>query len=134
MIVIRKSLGAICLMVALVTLGAYYFNAADPEAAIPIWLVLDVFIIVSIALTIVINVCDSLKARRDPNAHLRQLPRDVITVVSALALMLFVNNHLLFALPHRTENVALWQFLDPAAVAILSWEGISLLRSRTANG
>jgi hypothetical protein len=112
----------------LVTLGTYYFDATDPEAAVPIWYVVDIFVSVAMFLTVLVNVVDSLRVRRDPTAHLRQLPRDAITVIAAFVLMLFLRNHLLFALPHRTENVELWQFLDPAAVAVLTWEGIALVR------
>ena len=128
---LRKPLGVFCLLVALATLALYYFNTADPEAAIPIWKVVDVFVIVAIALTVLVNVMDSWRIRRDPTAHLRQLPRDAITVAAAFVLMLFLHNHLLFVLPNATENVALWQYLDPAAVAVLAWEGIALLRSAT---
>ena len=125
----RKPLGILCLLTALVFLGLYYYNVADPEAAIPIWIVVDVFISVAMFLTVVVNVVDSLRARRDPDAHLRQLPRDIITVIAAFVLILFLHNHLSFALPHRTENVPLWQYLDPAAILVLAWEGIALVRS-----
>ena len=129
MLIARKSLGVLCLIIALVTLGTYYFNAADPMAAVPIWYVVDIFVSVAIFLTVLVNVCDSLHVRRDPSAHLRQLPRDVITVIAALVLMVFLHNHLLFALEPGSENVGLWLYLDPAAVAVLTWEGISLVRS-----
>lgn len=125
----RKSLGVLCLLTALATLGTYYFNADDPEAAIPIWYVVDIFVSVAIFLTVVVNVVDSLRIRRNPEAHLRQLPRDAVTVVAAFVWMLFLHNHLLFALEPGSENVELWQYLDPAAVAVLAWEGIALLRA-----
>ncbi len=134
MLFARKSLGVLCLLTALVTLGLYYFNAVDPVAAIPIWYVLDIFIGVAIFLTLVVNVADSLRIRRDPSAHLRQMPRDVITVIAALAMMLFLHNHLLFALEPGSENVGLWLYLDPVLIAVLSWEGISLVRSRAQPG
>ena len=127
---IRKPLGVLCLLTALVTLGMYYFNAADPLAAIPIWYVLDIFVSVGIFLTVVVNIVDSLRIRRAPSAHLRQLPRDVITVIAALVLMVFLHNHLLFALEPGSENIGLWLYLDPAAIAVLTWEGIALVKSR----
>ena len=130
MVILRKALGALCLLTALVTLGLYYFNAADPETAIPIWYVVDIFVSIAIFLTVVVNVCDSLRVRRDPDAHLRQLPRDAITVVAAFVLMLFLHNHLLFALEPGSEDIALWKYLDPAVVVVLAWEGIALARSR----
>ena len=130
MLTLRKALGVLCLLTGLVTLGMYYFNAADPEAAIPIWLVVDVFISVALFLTVVVNVCDSLRVRRDPSAHLRQLPRDVITVIASIVLMLFLHNHLLFALEPGSEDIALWKYLDTAAIAVLGWEGLALVRSR----
>ena len=129
MLIARKSLGVPCLLTALVTLGVYYFNAADPVAAVPIWYVVDIFVCVAIFLAVLVSVCDSLHVRRDSSAHLRQLPRDVITVIAALVLMVFLHNHLLFALKPGSENVGLWLYLDPAVVAILTWEGISLVRS-----
>ena len=131
MLIARKTLGVLCLLTALVTLGLYYFNAVDPVAAIPIWFVVDIFIAVAITLTVVVNVCDSLRIRRDPQAHLRQLPRDVITVIAGLVLMLFLHNHLLFALEPGSENVGLWLYLDPVLIAVLTWEGIALVRSRS---
>ncbi len=134
MLVARKSLGVLCLLTALVTLGLYYFNAADPVAAVPIWYVVDIFVTVAMFLTVTVNVCDSLRIRRDPSAHLRQLPRDVITVIAALVLMVFLHNHLLFALEPGSENIGLWLYLDPAAVAVLTWEGIALVRSRAQPG
>ena len=131
MLIARKTLGVLCLLTALVTLGLYYFNAVDPVAAIPIWFVVDMFIAVAILLTVVVNVCDSLCIRRDPQAHLRQLPRDVITVIAGLVLMLFLHNHLLFAIEPGSENVGLWLYLDPVLIAVLTWEGIALVRSRS---
>ena len=131
MLIARKTLGVLCLLTALVTLGLYYFNAVDPVAAIPIWFVVDIFIAVAILLTVVVNVCDSLRIRRDPGAHLRQLPRDVITVIAGLVLMLFLHNHLLFAIEPGSENVGLWLYLDPVLIAVLTWEGIALVRSRS---
>lgn len=130
MLVARKTLGSACLIIALVTLGTYYFNAANPVAAVPIWYIVDIFVSVAIFLTVVVNVCDSLRIRRDPSVHLRQLPRDVITVIAALVLMVFLHNHLLFALEPGSENIALWLYLDPLVVAVLTWEGIALVRSR----
>ena len=131
MLIARKTLGVLCLLTALVTLGLYYFNVVDPVAAIPIWFVVDIFIAVAILLTVVVNVCDSLRIRRDPEAHLRQLPRDVITVIAGLVLMLFMHNHLLFAIEPGSENVGLWLYLDPVLIAVLTWEGIALVRSRS---
>ena len=131
MLIARKTLGVLCLLTALVTLGLYYFNAVDPVAAIPIWFVVDIFIAVAILLTVVVNVCDSLRIRRDPQAHLQQLPRDVITVIAGLALMLFLHNHLLFAIEPGSENVGLWLYLDPVLIAVLTWEGMALVRSRS---
>ena len=131
MLIARKTLGVLCLLTALATLGLYYFNAVDPVAAIPIWFVVDIFVAVAILLTVVVNVCDSLRIRRDPQAHLRQLPRDVITVIAGLVLMLFLHNHLLFAIEPGSENVGLWLYLDPVLIAVLTWEGIALVRSRS---
>ena len=127
---LRKPLGVLCLLTALVTLGMYYYNVADPVAAIPIWYVVDIFVSGGIFLTVVVNVADSLRIRSDPSAHLRQLPRDIITVIAALVLMVFLHNHLLFALEPGSENIALWLYLDPAVIAVLAWEGIALVRSR----
>ncbi len=134
MLQIRKTLGVLCLLAALALLATYYFNTVDPDAAVPIWKVVGVLSIVLMALTVVINMCDSLRVRRDPSAHLRQLPRDVITVIASLILMVFLHNQLLFMLPDTTENIPLWQFLDPAGVAVLAWEGIALVRSRNPAG
>ena len=130
MIAFRKSLGTLCLLTALVTLGMYYFNATNPVASIPIWYVVDIFVSIALFLAVVVNVFDSLRIRRDPNAHLRQLPRDVITVIAAMVLMLFLHNHLLFALEPGSENIGLWLYLDPAVIAVLTWEGIALVRYR----
>ena len=128
---LRKPLGILCLLAALVLLVAYYLNAILPAFPDPVWNVVDALAVVMMAVAVLINVLDSLRIRRDPDAHLRQLPRDAITVIAALTLMLFLHNSLLFAAPHATENVPLWQYLDPAAVAVLTWEGIALLRSRS---
>ena len=87
---LRKPLGVLCLLTALVTLGMYYYNVADPVAAIPIWYVVDIFVCLGIFLTVVVNIVDSLRIRSDPSAHLRQLPRDIITVIAALVLMVFL--------------------------------------------
>lgn len=124
---LRKPLGALSLVVALVLLAAYYVSAAYSAFPSAAWHVVDILAIVVIALTVLGNVLDSIRVRRDPSAHLRQLPRDAITVVAAFVLMLFLHNYLLFASPHAEDNVTLWQYLDPAAVAILVWEGIALL-------
>ena len=126
---LRQPLGALFLLVALVLLAAYYVNVAYADFPDAAWHIVDILVIVAIALTVLVNVMDSLRVRRDPSVHLRQLPRDAITVVAAFVLMLFLHNYLLFAVPHAEDNVALWQYLDPAAVAILAWEGIALLRS-----
>ena len=123
---LRKPLGSIALLAGLVMLCAHCINVfySLPTAA---WHVIGILVIVTIALTVLVNVADSLRVRRDPSAHLRQLPRDAITVVVAFVLMLFLHNYLLFAAPNAEVNTALWLYLDPAAVAILAWEGIALL-------
>ena len=126
---LRKPLGALSLLVALVLLAAYYLSVAYADFPDAIWHVVDLLVVVVIALTVLVNVVDSLRVRRDPSAHLRQLPRDVITVVAAFVLMLFLHNSLLFFAPDVEDNVTLWQYLDPAAAAVLAWEGIALLRS-----
>ena len=126
---LRKPLGALSLIVALVLLAAYYLSAAYADFPDTVWHVVDILVVVVIALTVLVNVADSLRARRDPSAHLRQLPRDAITVVAAFVLMLFLHNSLLFFAPHAEDNVTLWQYLDPAAAAVLVWEGVALLRS-----
>lgn len=126
---LRKPLGALSLIVALVLLTAYCVSAAYADFPNTVWHVVDILVVVVIALTVLVNVMDSLRVRRDPSAHLRQLPRDAITVVVAFILMLFLHNYLLFAVPHAADNVALWQYLDPAAVAVLAWEGLALVRS-----
>ena len=128
---LRQPLGVLALLVALVLLAAYYLSAAYADFPDAAWHVVDILVIVAIALTVLVNVVDSIHVRRDPSAHLRQLPRDAITVVAAFVLMLFLHNSLLFLVPHAEDNVALWQYLDPAAVAVLAWEGIALLRSGT---
>ena len=126
---LRKPLGALSLLVALTLLAAYYVSAALADFPDAVWHVVDILAVVVIGLTVLVNVLDSLHARRDPSAHLRQLPRDAITVVAAFVLMLFLHNFLLFSAPHAEDNVALWQYLDPAVAAVLAWEGIALLRS-----
>ena len=125
---LRKPLGVLALLGALVMLCAHYVAVAYslPTA---VWHVVGIVVIVPLALTVLFNVADSLRVRRDPSAHLRQLPRDGITVVAAFVLMLFLHNYLLFAVPHEEANDVLWDYLTPAAVAILAWEGIALLRS-----
>ena len=127
--ILRKPLGVLCLLAALVVLVAYYVSAAYPAFPSAAWHVIDILAIVAISLTVLSNVLDSLRVRRDPSAHLRQLPRDAITVVAAFVLMLFLHNYVLFATPDVTENIALWQYIDAAVIAVLAWEGIALLRS-----
>lgn len=124
---LRTPLGVLSLLVALVLLATYYVSVAYADFPDVVWHVVDILVVVVIALTVLGNVLDSIRVRRDPSAHLRQLPRDAITVVAAFVLMLFLHNYLLFAAPHAEDNVTLWQYLDPAAVAILAWEGIALL-------
>ena len=124
---LRKPLGVLCLLAGVALLAAYYVSAAYSAFPSAAWHVVDILTIVVIALTVLGNVLDSIRVRRDLSAHLRQLPRDAITVVAAFVLMLFLHNYLLFAVPHAEDNVTLWQYLDPAAVAILAWEGIALL-------
>ena len=126
---LRKPLGALSLLAGLVLLVAYCLSAVYQDFPEVAWNVIDVIVIVFIALTVLVNVFDSIQVRRDPSAHLRQLPRDAITVVAAFVVMLFLHNSLLFFVPHGEDNVTLWQYLDPAAVAVLAWEGIALLRS-----
>ena len=125
---LRKPLGVLALAAGLAILCAQYVAVAYslPTA---VWHFVAIIVIVPLALTVLLNVADSLHARRDPSAHLRQLPRDAITVVAAFVLMLFLHNYLLFAVPHAEVNGALWDYLNPAAAAILAWEGIALLRS-----
>ena len=118
-----------CIVALVALLAAYYVSAAYADFPGAVWNVVDILVVVVIALTVLVNVIDSLRVRRDPSAHLRQLPRDAITVVAAFVLMLFLHNSLLFLVPHGEDNVALWQYLDPAAVAILAWEGIALVRT-----
>ena len=127
---LRQPLGVLALLAALAMLSAHYLAVAYslPTA---VWHVLAIIVIVPIALTVLLNVADSLRARRDPSAHLRQLPRDAITVVVAFVLIVFLHNYLLFALPHAADNPDLWTYLNPAAVLILAWESIALLRSTT---
>ncbi len=125
---LRKPLGVLALLAGLAMLCAHYVAVAYslPTA---LWHAVGILVIVPLTLTVLVNVADSLSARRDPSAHLRQLPRDAITVVAAFVLMMFVHNYLLFAVPRAEGNPGLWTYLDPAAVAILAWEGIALLRS-----
>ena len=125
---LRKPLGVLCLLAGVALLAAYYVSAAYSAFPSAAWHVVDILtIVVVIALTVLGNVLDSIRVRRDRSTHLRQLPRDAITVVAAFVLMLFLHNYLLFAAPHAEDNVTLWQYLDPAAVAVLAWEGIALL-------
>ena len=128
---LRKPLGALSLLVALVLLAAYNLSAAFADFPDAAWHAVDILVVVVIALTVLVNVADSIRVRRDTSAHLRQLPREAITVVAAFILMLFLHNSLLFFVPHAEDNVTLWQYLDPAAVAVLAWEGIALLRSHS---
>ena len=125
---LRQPFGVLALLAALVMLCAHNVAVAYslPTA---VWHVVAIVVIVPLALTILLNVADSLRVRRDPSAHLRQLPRDAITVIVAFVLIMFLHNYLLFAVPHAEVNSALWKYLDPAAVVILTWEGIALLRS-----
>ena len=125
---LRKPIGVLALLAGLVMLCAH-FVAVAYSLPTALWHVVAIIVIVPMALTVLLNVADSLRARRDPSAHLRQLPRDVITVVVAFVLIMFVRNYLLFAVPHAEVNSDLWTYLDPAAVVILAWEGIALLRS-----
>ena len=102
---LRKPLGALSLIVALVLLAAYYLSVAYADFPDAAWHVVDILVIVAIALTVLVNVVDSIHVRRDPSAHLRQLPRDAITVVAAFVLMLFLHNSLLFArTPRRRQR------------------------------
>ncbi|MYD47140.1 MAG: hypothetical protein F4W95_01495 [Chloroflexi bacterium] len=125
---LRKPLGVLALLAALVMLCAHNVAVAY-SLSTAVWHIVAIIVIVPLALTILFNVADSLRVRRDPSAHLGQLPRDAITVVVAFVLIMFLHNYLLFAVPHAEVNSALWKYLDPAAVVILSWEGIALLRS-----
>ena len=123
---LRKPLGALALLGGLAMLSAHYVAVAYslPTA---LWHAVAILVIVPLTLAVLVNVADSLRVRRDSSVHLRQLPRDAITVVAAFILIMFVHNYLLFAVPHAEDNPGLWTYLDPAAVVILAWEGIALL-------
>ena len=130
MVTLRKTLGVLCLLIALATLVMYYFDAVEPVTAVPVWYVLATLVSVALLLTVVVNVADSLRGGREPAARLRQLPRDAVTAVGAVVFMVYLHNHLLFVVEPGSENIALWQYLDPVAIAVLTWEGIGLARSR----
>ena len=88
---LRTPRGALSLLVALVLLAAYYVSAAYSAFPSAAWRVVDILVVVVIALTVLGNALDSIHVRRDRSAHLRQLPRDAITVVTAFVLMLFLH-------------------------------------------
>ena len=125
----RKALGVLCLLSALALLAAYYVSIPYADFPSVAWHVVNILVVAAMGLTVSVNVVDSLHVRRDPAAHLRQLPRDAVTVVAAFVLMLYLHNSLLYAVPHAEDSLTLWRYLDPAAVAVLAWEGIALLSS-----
>jgi len=125
----RKLLAAVALIVALVALVNYYLFAVDRATGQIIWNIIDPVIIVVLAALILLNIADSVRARRqavDGGGHgLHQLPRDVITAGAAVTTMFYLHNYLLkVAFGTAAANPWIWHFIVPPVVALLAVEGI----------
>ena len=127
----RKPLGAVALIVALVALVNYYLFAVDRATGQIIWNIIDPVIIVVLAALILLNIADSVRARRQAAAvgghgHGRhQLPRDIVTVIAAMTTMFYLHNYLLkVAFGTGEANPWIWHFIVPPVVALLTIEGI----------
>ena len=122
----RKPLGAVALIVALVALVNYYLFAVDRATGQIIWNIIDPVIIVVLAALILLNIADSVRARRqaaDGGGH--QVPRDVITAGAAVTTMFYLHNYLLkVAFGTAAANPWIWHFIVPPVVALLAVEGI----------
>ena len=125
----RKPLAGVALIVALVALGNYYLFAVDRATGQIIWNIIDPVIIVVLAALILLNIADSVRARRqaaDGGGHGgHQLPRDVITVIAAMTTMFYLHNYLLkIAFGTAAANPWIWHFIVPPVVVLLTIEGI----------
>ena len=125
----RKPLGAVALIVALVALVNYYLFAVDRATGQVIWNIIDPVIIVVLAALILLNIADSVRARRqaaDGGRHGgHQLPRDIITAIAAMTTMFYLHNYLLkIAFGTAAANPWIWHFIVPPVVVLLAIEGI----------
>lgn len=125
----RKPLAGVALIVALVALVNYYLFAVDRATGQIIWNIIDPVIIVVLAALILLNVADSVRARRqaaDSGGHGgQQLPRDVITAITAVTTMFYLHNYLLkVVFGTAAANPWIWHFIVPPVVVLLAIEGI----------
>lgn len=123
---LRKGLGGLMLLVGLATLFNYYFFINASYAGQTVWDIIDPIIIVTLAASIALNFADSLRIRRAAADPLRQLPRDALTALAAVILMLYLHNYLLKVTQGvDAANVWIWHFIVPPVVVLLAIDGIS---------
>ena len=128
---LRKGLGAVMLLVGLATLFNYYFFANAMYAGQTIWDIIDPIIIVTLAVSIALNIADSLRIRGAAGSHLRQLPRDALTALAAATAMFYLHNYLLKVTQGvDAANIWIWHFIVPPVVVLLAIDGISHWRRR----
>ena len=125
----RKPLAAVALIVALVALVNYYLFAVDRATGQVIWNIIDPVIIVVLAALILLNIADSVRARRrvaDGGGHGgQQLSRDIITAGAAVTTMFYLHNYLLkISFGVAEANPWIWHFIVPPVVVLLTIEGI----------
>ena len=125
----RKPLAGVALIVALVAMVNYYLFAVDRATGQIIWNIIDPVIIVVMAALILLNIADSVRARRqdaDSSGHGgHQLPRDIITAGAAVTTMFYLHNYLLkIAFGTAAANPWIWHFIVPPVVVLLVIEGI----------
>lgn len=119
------------LLVGLATLFNYYFFINAMYAGQTVWDIIDPIIIVTLAVSIALNIADSLRIRNAAGRHLRQFPRDTLTALVAITTMFYLHNYLLKVTQGvDAANVLTWHLIVPPVVVFLAIEGISHWRRR----
>ena len=123
----RRALAAIALLAGLVAGVNYYLFAVNQAIGQPIWDVVDPIIFIVMAALTLRNLAVSLRVRFAGGEELRrQLPRDVVTALSAATTMFYLHNYVLkVALGVEAANPWIWHFIVPPMVVLLVVEAIA---------
>ena len=84
---------------------------------------------VLLALTVLVNLRDSLQARNKPGTQLTQLPRDVITVLEAMVGFRYLLQYVVKMVADLKPVDGLREYLDSIVVIVLVSEATALWQS-----
>ncbi len=125
----RAGLAVLCAAAAALLLLNIFVHTADADTAEFIWnYIADPAAIVAIALTAIVNARDSLRVRASGDgAAARQLPRDVVTALTAIVGVRYLQQYL----AHWSDRDVgwLWDYLVAIAIVLLAAEAVAQWRA-----